>query len=572
MYFNVQNLPIMKQLLFLLLCSTGIIAQECIPVSWAKIDAYDCGDDGIFEIVSGDTSLVTISDMEGLGCGPCTSAAQVQCGDVNTNIAQSFPILLYRYDYLDVTYKIYSEGNLECGNGNNDDLLSLSYTIDGESETIISLCGNNATKTGTVRIDGTSCEFMNLFIQGGTSSKSEFWYMEVSVKGPEIKPDPKPIITDIGTDAFYACEGDQHLFYSEIENCNACSIEWTNVDGEVIGNEEDIWHTFQSNDDNQFHLTVTSEEGCSSTQTFEVQDINDIELIPSQLATVCKTMGVVQDYNLPVNIFDMYLSWEGNHTANNRFDIGHAPAGLHALKYKSVSGNCLLEGTTLIEVLAAAELGVQDTIELCIFEDSYALPNLVARDVDGYWVEVGDPGLAMSGNSVLPFASEPGTYTLQFIPLRTNSQFDCIDATLIVQILSDEEAICATTLSSAHIAISGEVQDGDHHIHWNQELTSTDAIYHLMHSMDGVEYSILSVLKSGKTSNTFIHNNPANGAHYYKIKYIDNLGISTYSEQIVIHATHTSDAVILFPNPVTSALFLDDGGAAIESIMQMGQW
>ncbi len=95
-------------------------------------------------------------------------------------------------------------------------------------------------------------------------------------------------------------------------------------------------------------------------------------------------------------------------------------------------------------------------------------------------------------------------------------------------------------------------------IGWKTAGESLQANYTIEHSRDGINFSIVSSLKSsGNNSYTFIHSSPFAGNNYYRIHATDNLGINLYSQVVkVLFSQSAKLKVSAYPNPVFNSLSL----------------
>lgn len=81
------------------------------------------------------------------------------------------------------------------------------------------------------------------------------------------------------------------------------------------------------------------------------------------------------------------------------------------------------------------------------------------------------------------------------------------------------------------------------------------------HSVDGLQFNAIgTVTAKGNSSTTndynFVHNNPNNGANYYRLKQVDNDSKFTYSPVVKINFTTGNRQPIAYPNPVKNNLTL----------------
>ena len=81
------------------------------------------------------------------------------------------------------------------------------------------------------------------------------------------------------------------------------------------------------------------------------------------------------------------------------------------------------------------------------------------------------------------------------------------------------------------------------------------------HSIDGIRFNAVGTVNaqgSGASTNSyeFVHNNPASGSNYYRLKQVDNDGSFTYSPVIRINFNAGSRPPIAYPNPVKNILTL----------------
>ncbi|MCG2613795.1 discoidin domain-containing protein [Terrimonas sp. NA20] len=75
-----------------------------------------------------------------------------------------------------------------------------------------------------------------------------------------------------------------------------------------------------------------------------------------------------------------------------------------------------------------------------------------------------------------------------------------------------------------------------------------------------------TTLASGAGQYAFTDAKPADGINYYRIKQVDQNGQFSYSKTISVENRNSSAAVLVYPNPVVSQLYIKDAGQPIDYI------
>ena len=93
---------------------------------------------------------------------------------------------------------------------------------------------------------------------------------------------------------------------------------------------------------------------------------------------------------------------------------------------------------------------------------------------------------------------------------------------------------------------------------WTAVNETNVAYYQPEHSTDGINFSPLDkiiALNNGKNQNDYtgIHQQPANGKHYYRLKFADNDGTAKYSGIAVVDISSAKKDIRIYPNPVSNS-------------------
>jgi len=107
------------------------------------------------------------------------------------------------------------------------------------------------------------------------------------------------------------------------------------------------------------------------------------------------------------------------------------------------------------------------------------------------------------------------------------------------------------------ISFSGKTIENSTILSWQTASEINNAYFEIEHSMNGNSFHVLGTVNGhGNTSDlqsyAFIHQNPAVGINYYRLKQVDFDGKYAYSNTIAINIAR--DDVQLFPNPTTGVI------------------
>jgi hypothetical protein len=94
-------------------------------------------------------------------------------------------------------------------------------------------------------------------------------------------------------------------------------------------------------------------------------------------------------------------------------------------------------------------------------------------------------------------------------------------------------------------------------LQWSTASERDNDRFELEHSTDGINFTVINVLKGAGTTNTetqyfAVHDTPATGVNYYRLNQWDTDGNGKYSEVISVNVLDDAyDMLSLFPNPTT---------------------
>jgi hypothetical protein len=116
--------------------------------------------------------------------------------------------------------------------------------------------------------------------------------------------------------------------------------------------------------------------------------------------------------------------------------------------------------------------------------------------------------------------------------------------------------ITYTTPLPLHLtSFNAEKSGKDGQLTWTTVQEQSTAHFDIEHSADGKTFSTIGKVNAAGNSNipmsySFIHRQPGNGSHYYRLKMVDQDGKYGYSDIRVLNFGNSSQ-VLLYPNPVT---------------------
>ncbi len=137
---------------------------------------------------------------------------------------------------------------------------------------------------------------------------------------------------------------------------------------------------------------------------------------------------------------------------------------------------------------------------------------------------------------------------------------------------------CSVILPVTWIYVNGQLQNNTALIKWATASESNTQKFEIEHSSNGISYTkIGTVAAAGYSSITkhyeFLHNVPAIGKNYYRIKQIDLDGRFTYSSIIVLQNKDSKTNIIIAPNPVlneATILFNETGNKTLQLLTAAG--
>lgn len=108
------------------------------------------------------------------------------------------------------------------------------------------------------------------------------------------------------------------------------------------------------------------------------------------------------------------------------------------------------------------------------------------------------------------------------------------------------------------IDLKAKVQAGNIVLQWttNNEVNTKEFI--IEESQNGTSFKNISAVKAASTSGmnnySFIHSNPSEGVHFYRLKMMDIDGRYTYSKVVKAVFNNKDISLLVYPNPATSIL------------------
>ncbi|CAD7812522.1 hypothetical protein CHRY9390_02525 [Chryseobacterium aquaeductus] len=167
------------------------------------------------------------------------------------------------------------------------------------------------------------------------NSGSNIIYVKVSVPGfcPEvtsIKISLKKVpIFDIPTQ--YFCPGESFTYTVNVEGQTIVSYVWTNPSGQAVSNTD----TVTGNVEGTYSLTVTSDNGCTYTATFEAK-YYDVPVI-QQLVANGSSFTVTATGSQPILYSIDGITWQSSNVFYN------LPTGITTFYVKYVEGKCIIK-------------------------------------------------------------------------------------------------------------------------------------------------------------------------------------------------------------------------------------
>ncbi len=136
---------------------------------------------------------------------------------------------------------------------------------------------------------------------------------------------------------------------------------------------------------------------------------------------------------------------------------------------------------------------------------------------------------------------------------------------------------CNNILPVTWLYVNGQLQNGNAIIKWATASESNTQKFEIEHSGNGISFSkIGNVTAAGNSSITqhyqFLHNSPAVGKNYYRIKQIDLDGRFSYSSIILLQNKDSKTNIIIAPNPVVNeaTLFFNETGNKTLQLLTTG--
>jgi|GEM_PF-5612557 len=124
----------------------------------------------------------------------------------------------------------------------------------------------------------------------------------------------------------------------------------------------------------------------------------------------------------------------------------------------------------------------------------------------------------------------------------------------------DSEIILPIQLSE----FKGDFIGGMVKLEWATFSEQDNALFKILHSTNGQEFTTVGVIEGAGSSNQhrtyeFLHETPAYGANYYRLKQIDTRGLTSYSNTIFLRKAKTTIHNV-YPNPmIGNQLYFDLG-------------
>ncbi len=114
---------------------------------------------------------------------------------------------------------------------------------------------------------------------------------------------------------------------------------------------------------------------------------------------------------------------------------------------------------------------------------------------------------------------------------------------------------CSIILPLTWLYINGTWQNNAALIKWATASESNTSHFEIEHSFNGINFIKTGTVRAAGFSNTikdyqYIHNNPASGKNYYRIKQVDQDGNFSYSKIIVLKKDDSNVSLKIYPNPV----------------------
>lgn len=120
--------------------------------------------------------------------------------------------------------------------------------------------------------------------------------------------------------------------------------------------------------------------------------------------------------------------------------------------------------------------------------------------------------------------------------------------------------LCIAALPVDLASFTGKPVDRSTLLEWTTLTESNNDYFLIEHSTDGIEYASIGTVEGGLNSSTplnytFVHEQPAIGENYYRLKQFDVNGAFDYSDEIQVTFTDggKEDQLLLSPNPATGA-------------------
>lgn len=113
------------------------------------------------------------------------------------------------------------------------------------------------------------------------------------------------------------------------------------------------------------------------------------------------------------------------------------------------------------------------------------------------------------------------------------------------------------------VKFEGKIRKYQTSLHWQTASETNNALFQIQHSLNGKDFQTIGEVEGMGTTNEetnyeFLHENPANGINYYRLKQVDFDGSFSYSEVISIQmdSDENRQSLVFFPNPVQKELNL----------------
>lgn len=171
-------------------------------------------------------------------------------------------------------------------------------------------------------------------------------------------------------------------------------------------------------------------------------------------------------------------------------------------------------------------------------------------------------GAGSAGTATIALPTSPTTTVSDFSVSGTyqmvyTSSSGCVDTALI---------LASTPLPVDLLHFSAARQGSDALLSWSVASAENTARYVIEHSRDGRNYSAIGSVTASHDLREyrFTHDQPAAGAHYYRLKLVNENGAFGYSEVRVLNFGGGSQTIIAYPNPAKNSITVSGVEAGME--------